>query len=37
MLGVMVSLFSAIVVTRTFLNVLFTFFQPSNYSKWFGL
>lgn len=37
MLGVIVSLFSAIVVTRTFLNVLFTYFQPSNYSKWFGL
>lgn len=37
MLGVLVSLFSAIVVTRTFLNVLFTYYQPSNYSKWFGL
>lgn len=37
MLGVIVSLFSAIVVTRTFSNVLFTYYQPSNYSKWFGL
>ncbi|MFN3309841.1 MAG: protein translocase subunit SecD, partial [Anaerolineales bacterium] len=37
LIGVFVSLFSAIVVTRTFLTVVFTYFQPSNYSKWFGL
>lgn len=37
MLGVAVSLFSAIVVTRTFLNIVLNYFQPSNYSKWFGI
>ncbi|MCS6906382.1 MAG: protein translocase subunit SecD [Anaerolineales bacterium] len=37
LIGVLVSLFSAIVVTRTFLNLVFLYFQPSNYAKWFGL
>ncbi|MGB9672682.1 MAG: protein translocase subunit SecD [Anaerolineales bacterium] len=37
MLGVFVSLFSAMVVTRTFLTMVFSYFQPTNYAKWFGL
>ncbi len=37
MLGVFVSLFSAMVVTRTFLTIVLNYFQPTNYSKWFGL
>lgn len=37
MLGVFVSLFSAMVVTRTFLTIVLNYFQPSNYAKWFGL
>lgn len=36
-LGVGVSLFTAIVVTRTFLNLVLDRLQPANYEKWFGL
>jgi preprotein translocase subunit SecD len=37
LLGVAVSLFSAIVVTRTFLTIVLNYFQPSNFSRWFGI
>ncbi len=37
MLGVFVSLFSAMIVTRTFLTIVLHYIQPSNYSRWFGL
>jgi preprotein translocase subunit SecD len=36
-LGVSVSLFTAIVVTRTFLNLVLGYFKASNYSRWFGI
>jgi preprotein translocase subunit SecD len=36
-LGVAVSLFTAIVVTRTFLNLILDYLKPANYEKWFGL
>jgi preprotein translocase subunit SecD len=35
--GVVVSLFSAIFVTRVVLNVLFNNIEPRNYVRWFGL
>ena len=35
--GVFVSLFSAIVVTRTFLNLILGALKPTNYTKWFGI
>jgi preprotein translocase subunit SecD len=35
-LGVIVSLFTAIVVTRVLVNIVFSYFSPSNYDKWFG-
>jgi preprotein translocase subunit SecD len=37
MIGVGVSLFTAIVVTRTFLNLSMQFFKPTNLAKWFGI
>jgi preprotein translocase subunit SecD len=36
-LGVAVSLFTAILVTRTFLNLVLGYLNPANYEKWFGL
>ena len=36
-LGVMVSLFTALFVTRTFLDTVLSFIQPKNYVRWFGL
>jgi preprotein translocase subunit SecD len=36
-IGVIISLFTAIVVTRTFLNLVLAFVQDKNYSKWFGI
>ena len=36
-LGVGVSLLTAIVVTRTLLNLVLSYLKPSNYEKWFGL
>lgn len=36
-IGVIVSLFSAIFVTRVILNVVFNNYEPRNYARWFGL
>jgi len=36
-LGVCVSLFTAIVVTRTFLNLVLNNVKISNYARWFGI
>jgi preprotein translocase subunit SecD len=36
-LGVLVSLFTAITVTRTLLNLVLSFFKPSNKARWFGI
>jgi len=36
-LGVGVSLFTAIVVTRTIFNLILNFIKPTNISRWFGL
>jgi preprotein translocase subunit SecD len=36
-IGVMISLFTALVVTRTFLNLVLTFVRDKNYSRWFGI
>lgn len=36
-IGVGISLFTAIVITRTFLNLVLTFVQDKNYSRWFGI
>ncbi len=36
-IGVMISLFTAIVVTRTFLNLVLAYVQDKNYSRWFGI
>lgn len=36
-LGVLVSLFTAIVVTRTLLNLVLNYFQPKDNSRWFGI
>lgn len=35
-LGVLVSLFSAIVITRTLLNVVVGFVNPADHRRWFG-
>ena len=37
MIGVGVSLFTAIVVTRTFLNLSTQVFKPTNLTRWFGI
>jgi preprotein translocase subunit SecD len=37
LLGVLVSLFSAIVVTRAFMELVLSNFKSKNYSKWFGI
>jgi preprotein translocase subunit SecD len=36
-LGVGVSLFTAILVTRTFLSLVLGYIQQQNYAKWFGI
>ncbi|MDD2696482.1 MAG: protein translocase subunit SecD, partial [Anaerolineales bacterium] len=36
-LGVGVSLFTAIVVTRTLLGLVLNYFQPKNLNRWFGI
>jgi len=36
-IGVIISLFTAIVVTRTFLNLVLVYVQDKNYSRWFGI
>jgi len=36
-IGVMISLFTAIVVTRTFLNLVLGYVRDKNYSRWFGI
>ncbi|NPV86083.1 MAG: protein translocase subunit SecD [Anaerolineae bacterium] len=36
-LGIVVSLFGALVVTRAFLNEVLNIAKPTNYSRWFGL
>jgi preprotein translocase subunit SecD len=37
MIGVGVSLFTAIIVTRTFLNITMQVFKPTNLTRWFGI
>jgi preprotein translocase subunit SecD len=37
LVGIIVSLFTAIVVTRTLLILVLGYFKPTNYKKWFGL
>lgn len=36
-IGVIISLFTAIVVTRSFLNLVLVYVQDRNYSRWFGI
>ena len=36
-LGVVVSLFAALMVTRTLLSVVLSFFTPENKARWFGI
>lgn len=36
-IGVTISLFTAIVVTRTFLNLVLGFVQDKSYARWFGI
>ncbi|HEX2980824.1 MAG TPA: protein translocase subunit SecD [Anaerolineaceae bacterium] len=36
-LGVLVSLFTALFVTRTFLSLMLERVKPTNYAKWFGI
>lgn len=36
-LGVAVSLFTAIIVTRTFLSLVLQYLKPTNFAKWFGI
>ena len=36
-IGVIISLFTAIVVTRTFFNLVLAYVQDKNYSRWFGI
>jgi preprotein translocase subunit SecD len=36
-IGVMISLFTAIFVTRTFLNLVLAYVQDKNYTRWFGI
>ena len=35
-IGVAVSLFTAILVTRNFLSIVITFIKPDKHQKWFG-
>ena len=36
-IGVIISLFTALVVTRTFFNLFLNFLRDKNYSRWFGI
>jgi preprotein translocase subunit SecD len=36
-LGVIVSVFTALVVTRAFMEIVVTYFKSKNYEKWFGI
>ena len=36
-IGVVISLFTAIVITRTLLNLFLTYIQDKDYSRWFGI
>lgn len=36
-LGVMISLFTALIVTRTLLNLVLSLFTPENKARWFGI
>ncbi len=36
-IGVMISLFTALVVTRTFFNLVIAYVRDKNYSRWFGI
>ena len=36
-IGVMISLFTAIFVTRTFFNLVLAYVQDKNYTRWFGI
>ena len=36
-LGVLVSLFTAIVISRTFLTLVLGWLKPTNYARWFGI
>ena len=36
-IGVCISVFSALFVTRTFMNVVLDYFKQFNYPKWFGI
>ena len=35
--GVLVSLFTALVVTRTLLDLVLNYFKPTNLARWFGI
>lgn len=37
LVGVLVSLFTALFVTRTFLNLVFSAWKPASLSRWFGI
>jgi len=37
LVGVVVSLITSLIVTRTFLNVTFKIYAPTNLEKWFGI
>ncbi|MCJ7535671.1 MAG: protein translocase subunit SecD [Anaerolineales bacterium] len=36
-IGVMISLFTALIVTRTFMNLVLAYVRDKNYSRWFGI
>jgi preprotein translocase subunit SecD len=36
-IGVVISLFTALVITRTFLNLVIAYVRDKNYSRWFGI
>jgi preprotein translocase subunit SecD len=36
-IGVVISLFTALVITRTFLNLVIVYVRDKNYSRWFGI
>lgn len=36
-IGVMISLFTALLVTRTFMNLVLAYVRDKNYSRWFGI
>lgn len=37
LLGVMVSLFTSLIVTRVFMETVLKYFKSTNYAKWFGI